>query len=174
MLVSTKLAPSIPESPRSVVRLWRVPLEISGALIRLQQQMHSTLSIELPARQNRRISETVEREQARLRNFIRKRVPDPRDAEDILQEVFYELVEMYRLAEPVEKITAWLFRVARNRIIDLFRKRKLEPLRNDGMGAVDEGEPLLLEELLPSSDAGPEECYALSVLMEELARSRVG
>jgi RNA polymerase sigma factor (sigma-70 family) len=143
-------------------------LEISGAFIRLQQQMHSALSIAAPARQDQRISETVEREQARLRNFIRKRVPDARDAEDILQEVFYELVEMYRFAEPVEKMTAWLFRVARNRIIDLFRKRKFEPLRNNAIGVTENGEPLSLEDLLPSSDAGPEECYARTVLIEEL------
>src|ERR1700694_192279 len=74
--------------------------------------------------QDQRISEVVEREQSRLRNFIRRRVPDPRDAEDILQEVFYELVEANRLLMPIEHITGWLFRVARNRITDLFRKKK--------------------------------------------------
>ena len=130
--------------------------------------MLSTLSLELASRQDERLTETVEREQARLRNFIRKRVRDAADAEDILQEVFYELVEMYRLTKPVEKITAWLFQVARNRITDLFRKRKFEPLRNDPMGRVDDGEPLLLEDLLPSPDDGPEASYARSVLIDEL------
>src|SRR6202163_3097939 len=76
--------------------------------------------------QDQRISEVVEREQSRLRNFIRRRVPDPRDAEDILQEVFYELVEANRLLMPIEHVGGWLFRVARNRITDLFRKKKPE------------------------------------------------
>ena len=110
----------------------------------------------LTAEQDRRISETVERERARLRNFIRKRVPDPRDAEDILQDVFYELVEAYRLMEPLEQVTAWLFRVASNRIIDRFRKKRPEE------------ESLGLEDLLPSPDGGPEAAYARSVLLDEL------
>src|SRR5580700_446883 len=76
--------------------------------------------------QDRRISEVVTREQSRQRNFIRRRVPDPGDAEDILQEVFYELVEANRLLMPIEHLTGWLFRVARNRITDLFRKKKAE------------------------------------------------
>ena len=83
--------------------------------------------------QDRRISEVVTREQSRLRNFIRRRVPDPRDAEDILQEVFYELVEANRLLMPIEHVTGWLFRVARNRITDLFRKKKPESL-SDAVG----------------------------------------
>src|ERR1700733_3825432 len=73
---------------------------------------------------DQRISEVVKREQSRLRNFIRRRVPDPQDAEDILQDVFYELVEANRLLMPIDHITGWLFRLARNRIIDLFRKKK--------------------------------------------------
>src|SRR5256885_6267868 len=76
--------------------------------------------------QDQRISDVVEREQSRLRNFIRRRVPDPRDAEDILQDVFSELVEANRLLMPIEHVTGWLFRVARNRITDLFRKKKPE------------------------------------------------
>src|ERR1700752_4079818 len=76
--------------------------------------------------QAERISEAVKREQSRLRNFIRRRVPDPRDAEDILQDVFYELVEANRLLMPIEHVTGWLFRVARNRITDLFRKKRPE------------------------------------------------
>lgn len=117
--------------------------------------------------QDRRITETVEREQARLRNFIRRRVADRRDAEDILQEVFYEFVETYRLLKPVEKAGAWLFRVARNRIIDLFRKRKAGSLSSP-VAIGDEGEAILLEDLLPSPDAGPDAVYARKLLLEEL------
>jgi RNA polymerase sigma factor (sigma-70 family) len=112
-----------------------------------------------------RISDVVKREQARLRGFIRRRVPDPRDAEDILQEVFYELVEANRLLMPIEHVTGWLFRVARNRITDLFRKKRPESL-GDAAGADDEG--LRLEDLLPSPDAGPEALYARNVLLDEL------
>jgi len=96
--------------------------------------------------QDQRITEVVEREQSRLRNFIRRRVPDPRDVEDILQDVFYELVEANRLLMPIEHVTGWLFRVARNRIIDLFRKKKPESL-SDSLAANDEGEALQLDEL---------------------------
>ncbi len=118
--------------------------------------------------QDQRISEAVSREQPRLRSFIRKRVADPGDAEDILQDVFYELVEAYRVMKPVEQVTAWLFRVARNRITDRFRKRSREALRNEPSSVADDGEELLLEELLPSPDAGPDAAYARSVLLEEL------
>jgi RNA polymerase sigma factor (sigma-70 family) len=118
--------------------------------------MEDALTIE----QDQRISEAVEREQPRLRNFIRKRVPVESDVEDILQDVFFELVEAYRLMKPVEQIGAWLFRVARNRITDFFRKKKPEPL--------DDGEALLIEDLLPSPEAGPEASYARRVLLEEL------
>src|SRR5512141_3365791 len=117
--------------------------------------------------QDRQISDVVEREQSRLRNFIRRRVPDPRDAEDIVQEVFSELVEANRLLMPIEHLTGWLFRVARNRITDLFRKRKLESL--SGAAIEDEdGEVLRIEDLLPSPDAGPEARLARSVLLAEL------
>jgi RNA polymerase sigma factor (sigma-70 family) len=117
--------------------------------------------------QDRRISEVVKQEQSRLRNFIRRRVPDPRDAEDILQEVFYELVEANRLLMPIEHVTGWLFRVARNRITDLFRKKKPESL-SDAAVADEEGELMQLEDLLPSPDAGPDALYARSVLLDEL------
>jgi RNA polymerase sigma factor (sigma-70 family) len=117
--------------------------------------------------QDRRISEAIEREQARLRNFIRKRVPNRGDAEDILQEVFYSLVEAYRLMDPIEHVGAWLFRVARNRITDLFRKKKPEAFA-DAIAIAEDGDKLLLEDLLPSPDAGPEAAYARSVLLEEL------
>ncbi len=118
--------------------------------------------------QDLRISEAVSREQSRLRSFIRKRVADPGDAEDILQDVFYELVEAYRLMKPVEQVTAWMFRVARNRITDLFRRKSREALRNEPAGVTEDGMELLLEELLPSPDAGPDAAYARSVLVEEL------
>jgi RNA polymerase sigma factor (sigma-70 family) len=117
--------------------------------------------------QDQRISEAIERERPRLRNFIRKRVADQSDAEDILQEVFYELVEAYRMMKPVEQMTAWLFRVARNRITDLFRSKK----RTSSTGApvrAEDGDETQWEDLLPSPDAGPESAYARSVLLGEL------
>ena len=117
--------------------------------------------------QDQRISEVVTREQSRLRNFIRRRVPDPRDAEDILQDVFYELVEANRLLMPIEHVTGWLFRVARNRITDLFRKKKPESFSNAAV-ADDDEEPLFLEDLLPSPDAGPDALYARNVLLDAI------
>ncbi|MFZ0312776.1 MAG: RNA polymerase sigma factor [Candidatus Korobacteraceae bacterium] len=117
--------------------------------------------------QDQRISEVVKREQSRLGNFIRRRVPDPRDAEDILQEVFYELVEANRLLMPIDHVTGWLFRVARNRIIDLFRKKKPESFSGAAVED-DDGELLRLEDLLPSPEAGPDALYARSVLLDEL------
>jgi len=117
--------------------------------------------------QDKRIADTVERERVRLRNFIRRRVSDPGDADDILQDVFYELVEAYRLMKPIEQAGAWMFRVARNRIIDLFRKRKPEALQA-GYIASEDGELQMLDELLPSLEVGPEEAYARTVLLEEL------
>ncbi|MFA6954354.1 MAG: sigma-70 family RNA polymerase sigma factor [Thermoanaerobaculia bacterium] len=117
--------------------------------------------------QDRRISEVVEREQSRLRDFIRRRVPDSRDAEDVLQDVFQRLVEANRLLMPIDQITGWLFRVARNRIVDLFRRKKPEELGDIAL-AGDDGELLSLEELIPSADAGPEARYARALLLEEL------
>jgi RNA polymerase sigma factor (sigma-70 family) len=119
----------------------------------------------LMAEQNKRIVETVTRERGRLRNFIRRRVPDASEAEDILQDVFYEFVAAYRLPESIEQVGAWLFGVARNRIIDRFRKKKEEPLP-EVSGEGDEG--TWLDEVLPSPDAGPEAAYARAVLLEEL------
>jgi RNA polymerase sigma factor (sigma-70 family) len=121
----------------------------------------------MTAEQDDRISEVLAREQSRLRNFIRRRVADEGDAEDILQDVFYELVETYRLMKPVEQVGAWLYRVARNRIIDRFRKKKPVTFADTG-GVSEEGETLRLEELLPSPDAGPDAAYARSVLLQEL------
>jgi RNA polymerase sigma factor (sigma-70 family) len=130
--------------------------------------MNEAASLERMAlEQDQRISEVVKRERSRLGNFIRRRVPDPRDAEDILQDVFYELVEANRLLMPIEHVTGWLFRVARNRITDLFRKKKPESF-SEAAVAGEDGELLHLEELLPSPDAGPDAQYARNVLLDEL------
>ena len=119
------------------------------------------------AEQDQRISRVVDRERARLLNFIRRRVADPRDAEDILQEVFYELVEANRLLMPIDHITGWLFRVARNRIIDLFRKKK--PVNFSDADMTDEDDDSLqFQDLLPSPDAGPDALYARNVLLAAL------
>lgn len=117
------------------------------------------------AEQDKRITETISRERGRLRNFIRRRVPDANEAEDILQDVFFEYVEAYRLPETIEQVGAWLFRVARNRIIDRFRKKREVQLPDVGDG---EDNGYWLEEVLPSPDAGPEALYARGVLLEEL------
>jgi RNA polymerase sigma factor (sigma-70 family) len=131
--------------------------------------MNEALSVEGTApEQDQRISEVVKLERARLKNFIRRRVPDERDAEDILQDVFYELVEAYRMMKPVERVSAWLYRVARNRITDLFRKKRPEALASDLVAVSEDPESLQLEDLLPSPDAGPEAAYARSVLLDEL------
>jgi RNA polymerase sigma factor (sigma-70 family) len=123
--------------------------------------------------QAQRISDVVTQEQSRLCNFIRRRVPDPRDAEDILQDVFFELVEANRLLMPIEHVTGWLFRVARNRITDLFRRKQPESLSvravaNRGNDNNDDGELLYLDDLLPAPDAGPEALYARNELLDEL------
>jgi RNA polymerase sigma factor (sigma-70 family) len=117
--------------------------------------------------QDQRISEVVKREESRLRNFIRRRVPDPRDAEDIVQDVFYELVEANRLLMPIEHVNGWLFRVARNRITDLFRKKKPDAF-SDATVEDESGELLRIEDLLPSPDAGPEALYFRNLLLDEL------
>jgi len=114
---------------------------------------------------DRQIADVVEREQVRLRRFIGRRVPDPRDAEDILQDVFYKLVEANRLLMPIDHVTGWLFRVARNLIADLFRRKRASRLRD----AAGSDELVQLEELLPSPDAGPEALYARNVMLDELA-----
>jgi RNA polymerase sigma factor (sigma-70 family) len=127
--------------------------------------MDTTLiSYALMAEQDKRIAETVSRERGRLGNFIRRRVSDTSEAEDILQDVLYEFVAAYRLPESIELVGAWLFRVARNRIIDRFRKKKEEPFP-EVPGEGDEG--TWLDEVLPSADAGPEAAYARAVLLEE-------
>jgi RNA polymerase sigma factor (sigma-70 family) len=130
--------------------------------------MKDAASLEpMPLEQDQRISKVVKLEQLRLRNFIRRRVPDPRDVEDILQDVFYELVEANRLLMPIEHVTSWLFRVARNRITDLFRRKRPESFTETAFADEDD-ELLNLEDLLPSPDAGPEALYARNVLLAEL------
>lgn len=122
----------------------------------------TTETVAQRAEQNHRISEVIQQERRRLLHFIRKRVDDEGDAEDILQDVFYELTEAYRLMKPIEQVGAWLYRVARNRIIDRFRKRK--PTAE----VLNEERAPRLEDLLPSPDGGPEALYARSVLLDEL------
>jgi RNA polymerase sigma factor (sigma-70 family) len=130
--------------------------------------MNEAASLERMAlEQDQRISEVVKQEQSRLLSFSRRRVPDPRDAEDILQDVFYRLVEANRLLMPIEHVTGWLFRVARNRVTDFFRKNEPENF-SDRAVADAEGEPLRFEDLLPSPDAGPEALYARNLLLDEL------
>jgi len=146
-------------------------LQYPHPLIRLQRWMNNAASLDRMAlEQDQRISEVVKREQSRLRNFIRRRVPDPLDAEDILQDVFYRLVEANRLLMPIEHVTGWLFRVARNRITDLFRKKEPENFSEINSAAEDD-ELLQFEDLLPSPDAGPEALYARNVLLSELQQA---
>jgi RNA polymerase sigma factor (sigma-70 family) len=128
--------------------------------------MHALRADSMTAELEQRISAQIAREEGRLRSFIRKRVANPGDVEDILQDVFSELVESYRMMKPVEQVGAWLFRVARNRITDLFRKRKAQAL--SALEGAERDEASSLEELLPSTEAGPEAAYARSVLIDEL------
>jgi RNA polymerase sigma factor (sigma-70 family) len=129
--------------------------------------MNETSGVISMTEQDRQISQVVTEERSRLRNFIRKRVPDEADVEDILQDVFYKLVEANRLLMPIEYVTGWLFRVARNRITDLFRKKRPENF-TDAAIEDESGELLHIEDLLPSPDAGPEALYVRSLLLDEL------
>jgi len=124
----------------------------------------------LMSEQDQRISEAVAREGPRLRDFIRRRVEDRAEAEDILQEVFYEFVEANRLLMPIDHVTGWLYRVARNRIIDFFRKKRPEHF-SDIAVANEDDERLELEDLLPSPDAEPEALYFRNVVLDELERA---
>jgi RNA polymerase sigma factor (sigma-70 family) len=129
--------------------------------------MDDAASLNPMTEQDRQISEIIAEERSRLRSFIRRRVPDPSDVEDIVQEVFYELVEANRLLMPIAHVTGWLFRVARNRITDLFRKKRPETF-SDAAVEDEDGDVLRIEDLLPSLDAGPEALYVRNVLLEEL------
>jgi RNA polymerase sigma factor (sigma-70 family) len=117
--------------------------------------------------QDRQISQVIAEEQPRLRSFIRRRVPNPADAEDLLQDVFSELVQARRLLQPIDYVTGWLFRVARNRITDFFRKKRPDSFSESAV-ETEEGELLGIDELLPSPDAGPEALYFRGVLLDEL------
>ncbi|HEY1986703.1 MAG TPA: sigma-70 family RNA polymerase sigma factor [Terracidiphilus sp.] len=117
--------------------------------------------------QDRQIAEVIADQQSRLRNFIRKRVPNEADVEELVQEVFYELVVAHRVLMPIGYVTGWLYRVARNRITDLFRKKRPENFTDLAVGDED-ADFLRLEDLLPSPDAGPEALYLRSVLLDEL------
>lgn len=149
----------------------RVPLQYPPLSFVYSPRMRNAASLSpMPFEQDQRISNVVQREQGRLHNFIRRHVPDPGDAEDILQDVFSELVEANRLLMPIEHVTGWLFRVARNRITDLFRKKKPESW-SEATVADDDGGLLSLEDLLPSPEAGPEALYARNVLLAELEQA---
>jgi RNA polymerase sigma factor (sigma-70 family) len=115
--------------------------------------------------QDQLLSQAMERDRPRLRSFIRKYVADTSEAEDVLQDVFYELLEAYRFMKPIEHVTAWLFRVARNRMVDLVRRKKPSSLNNPA-SAEEDGDTL--EDLLPSADAGPEAAYARNLLLDAL------
>jgi RNA polymerase sigma factor (sigma-70 family) len=119
------------------------------------------------ADQNQLIALAMEKEESRLRGYIRNHIADRSLAEDVLQEVFCELIEAYRLMKPIEQVGAWMFRVAKNRIVDLFRKRTTDSLSDEVYGHED-GESVPLEDLLPSSDEGPEAAYARAFLLDEL------
>jgi RNA polymerase sigma factor (sigma-70 family) len=129
--------------------------------------MGEAMSVAAMIEQDRQISEVIAEERSRLRNFIRKRVPNEADVEDLVQEVFYELVQAHRLLMPIDYVTGWLFRVARNRITDLFRKKKPENFTDTAMENED-GELLRIEDLIPSRDAGPEALYLRGLLLDEL------
>ena len=126
------------------------------------------MSVASMIEQDRQIAEVLAEQKSRLKNFIRKRVPNPADAEDLLQEVLFELVQAHRLLMPIETVTGWLYRVARNRITDLFRKKKPEPFADAALED-EEGDLLHIEDLLPSPDAGPEALYFRQVLLDELS-----
>jgi RNA polymerase sigma factor (sigma-70 family) len=132
--------------------------------------MHETAGAAwMSVEQEQRLTADIARERPKLRNFIRRRVADEADVEDILQDVFAELLEAYRLMQPVEQVSAWLYRVAKNRMVDRFRKRKTEAISQVPQDETDES--LSLDGLLPSAAAGPEAAYARGVLLEELEQA---
>jgi RNA polymerase sigma factor (sigma-70 family) len=128
----------------------------------------------MTAEQNEQITETVRKERRRLFSFIKNRVPEPEDAEDVMQDVFYELTEMYRLMKPVEKISAWLFTTARNKITDLFRKKKAVPFSNETFATgvrEDETEAEEFYDLFPDMSDSPEMLLMREVVREEMNKA---
>ncbi|WP_407069722.1 RNA polymerase sigma factor [Leptothrix ochracea] len=125
------------------------------------------------ADKEQRLTATLSQERGRLRSFIRGQVRDASDAEDILQDVFFEFTQAWRLPEPIEQAGAWLFRVARHRIIDRFRKKREEPLRsatsNTEASDTSDADAPWLEDVLPSPEDGPEALYARKVLLEHIS-----
>jgi RNA polymerase sigma factor (sigma-70 family) len=119
---------------------------------------------------DQRIADVVAQERSRLRRFIRRRIPSGQDVEDIVQDVFAELVEANRRLMPIDHVTGWLFRVARNRIIDRFRRQEPERFRDADI-VTEDGEILRMEDLVPSADAGPESAYVQQMLLRELERA---
>jgi RNA polymerase sigma factor (sigma-70 family) len=132
--------------------------------------MDEALSVAAMTEQDRQISEVIAKERSRLRNFIRKRVPNESDAEDLLQDVFYELVAANRLLKPIDYVTGWLFRVARNRITDFFRKKKPDNFTDAAIEG-DDGELLEIEDILPDPNAGPEDLFLRNTLFDEFNRA---
>jgi RNA polymerase sigma factor (sigma-70 family) len=120
--------------------------------------------------QDRQIAQVIAEQGSRLRNFIRRRIPNDNDVEDLLQEVFYELVRAHRLLMPIDAVSSWLFRVARNRITDVFR-RKTPATFSEAMLEPDDGDLIAIDDLLPSPDAGPEALYLRNLLLVELQQA---
>jgi RNA polymerase sigma factor (sigma-70 family) len=142
-------------------------IPLSKPAILTQNQSVMNIIAQDQDKQNQLISQAIQKDEPRLRSFIRRHVTDSGDAEDILQDVFYEFIASYRLMQPIEHASAWLFRVARNRIIDLFRKKKPSASLSDPVSSDDE-ESLSLEDLLPSPDDGPDAAYLHSLLLTAL------
>jgi RNA polymerase sigma factor (sigma-70 family) len=135
----------------------------------LAHQSAYNLQTVLIAKKDQRITETIARERGRLGSFIRRQVSDAAEAEDILQDVFFEFVEAYRLPEPIEQVGAWLYRVARNRIIDRFRKKREVPLPHTVASTSDGEDDYWLEQALPAMEDGPEAAYARAMLLEAIS-----
>ncbi len=133
------------------------------------------MTIQLPSaaamtEQDDRLQQAVREQRGKLLSFIRRRIPDQEDAEDVLQDVFFELVQSYRLVKPVEQMAAWLFRVARNKIIDRYRRPKPASLEEAAAyhSAADSDEPLLLADVLPAPDDSTETAMARETIMEAI------
>ncbi|MFI5148329.1 MAG: RNA polymerase sigma factor [Bacteroidia bacterium] len=121
----------------------------------------------MAAGQREQIGYAVQQERRRLLDFIRRRIPDESDAEDILQDVFYQFSESFMI-QPIEQVSAWLFRAARNRITDLFRKKKATPFSRTFHPSDDEEDGPSIDDFLPDASGGPEAVYARKIIMAEL------